>query len=519
MATEVEFLRRKIVADGFRPTDAKTEAIRIAPRPQNVTELRSSTLRGPDSILSGTRAASTFAAENENARTPAAAAQIGGVPRRFAARRSSRDLSDENPAQKTVRHLGGHQRSFRQEGAFIKFGPIDNDQQMNSIDSNTEFQLSQSLSVAAGMGFSLDSFQLLDIWDANSSSDDFLNNSYDPTHLSDACDTFRVQSFYNVFLPIFYLAIFCVGLLGNGIALAVLLRNRRMLAVTDIYILYLTIADILLVASLPFWAIETVKGWVFGSTACKIIGAMFNINFNSSIYLLGCISFQRYLSIVHAVQMYNKRKSLSVHISCLVVWLFCHLLAIPDFIYLREKRSNGVSQCHYDFDGKIAKAWMTGLRFFYHITSFLAPMTIMFYCYVMIVKTLCGSHNMQKNKERRAMKVIVMVVAALFICWVPYNVVLFIDTLQRLGVIARSCVIESRLDIAIAITSNLGYFHCCLNPFLYAFAGVKFRRNLLQIFSDLGCIGQKTVKNYTKSGCKQTTTTMSESGDTVNSRF
>uniref|UniRef100_UPI00398E6DDA uncharacterized protein lratb.1 isoform X5 n=1 Tax=Pristiophorus japonicus TaxID=55135 RepID=UPI00398E6DDA len=41
MATEVEFLGRKIAADDIRPTDAKTEAIRNAPRPQNVTELRS----------------------------------------------------------------------------------------------------------------------------------------------------------------------------------------------------------------------------------------------------------------------------------------------------------------------------------------------------------------------------------------------------------------------------------------------------------------------------------------------
>ncbi|XP_067826694.1 C-X-C chemokine receptor type 3-like [Heptranchias perlo] len=368
--------------------------------------------------------------------------------------------------------------------------------------------------------FSLDGFQLEDILDSNLSWDYFPNNSYDPVHLSDTCcdcDTFKVKSFNKVFLPIFYLAIFFVGLLGNGMAVAVFLRNRQMLAMTDVYILHLAIADVLLVASLPFWAVETVKGWVFGSIACKFLGAMFNINFYSGIYLLGCISFHRYLSIVHAVQMYNKRGSWSVHISCLVVWLLCHLLAIPDFIYLRAKYSNGTLLCHYDFDANNAKAWMVGLRFFYHITSFLAPVTIMFYCYIMIIKTLRRSHSMQKNKECRAMKVIVMVVAAFFICWVPYNVVLFIDTLQRLGVMARSCIIEFRLDIAMSITSNLGYFHCCLNPFLYAFAGVKFRRNLLQVFSDTGCISQKTVKKYTKSGRKQPMTTMLESGDTVNS--
>ncbi|XP_048417496.1 C-X-C chemokine receptor type 3-like [Stegostoma tigrinum] len=364
--------------------------------------------------------------------------------------------------------------------------------------------------------FTLDGFQ--DIFNSSPSWDYFPNTSdKDLTKAYVNCATFKAASFNRVFLPIFYLAIFFVGLLGNGIAVAVFLKNRKTLAMTDTYILYLAFADILLVASLPFWAVETVKGWVFGSMACKVIGAMFNINFNSGIYLLGCISFNRYLSIVHAVQMYKKRRSLSVHINCLVVWLLCVLLAIPDFIYLTESHPSGILKCHYDFDANTAKAWMVGLRFFYHITSFLAPLTIMSYCYIMIIKTLHGSHNIQKTKEHRAMKVIVMVVGAFFICWVPYNVVLFTDTLQRLGFIARSCVFESRLDIAISITSNLGYFHCCLNPFVYAFAGVKFRRNLLQIFSAIGCISPKTVKKYTKPGSRLSTLTLSESGDTLNS--
>ncbi|XP_078095886.1 C-X-C chemokine receptor type 3-like [Mustelus asterias] len=367
------------------------------------------------------------------------------------------------------------------------------------------------------LGFTLDNSELQDIFNASLSWDYFPNASYDSIRLGNSyadCDTLKVESFNKAFLPVFYVAIFFVGLLGNGMAVIVLLRNRLTLAVTDTYILYLAFTDILLVVSLPFWAVETVKGWVFGSIACKMVGAMFNINFNSGIYLLGCISFQRYLSIVHAVQMHNKRRSLSVHINCLVVWLFCYLLAIPDFIYLSETYSNGSWQCHYDFDAKTAMAWMVGFRFFYHATSFLAPMTIMFYCYIMIIKTLHRSHNMQRNKEWRAMKVIVMVIAAFVICWVPYNVVLFIDTLQRLGAIARNCVTESQLDIAISITSNLGYFHCCLNPFLYAFAGVKFRRNLLQLFNDIGCISRKTVKKYAKSGSRPSMATTSESGDT-----
>ncbi|XP_051895405.1 C-X-C chemokine receptor type 3.1 isoform X2 [Pristis pectinata] len=342
----------------------------------------------------------------------------------------------------------------------------------------------------------------------------YANDSSPDTYFE--CEDYNTKSFSKVFLPIFYSTIFIVGLLGNTMTIIVFLRNRQTMAMTDTIILHLSTADILLAVTLPFWAVEAVKGWIFESFACKLFGAMFNINFNSGIYLLGGISIQRYLSIVHAVQMYNKPRSLMVHISCCAVWFFCHLLAIPDFIYLRKIKLNDTWQCQYKFEASTAKKWIMSLRFLNHFISFLIPLTIMLYCYFMIIKTLRQSHKLQKNKEVRAMKVIVMVVAAFLICWVPYNVVIFIDTLQRMGVIGRSCAIESRLDIAISITSSLGYFHCCLNPFLYAFAGMKFRRNLLQIFCDIGCITQKTVKKYAKSINKETTSQY-QSGDTTNS--
>ncbi|XP_069775072.1 C-X-C chemokine receptor type 3-like isoform X2 [Narcine bancroftii] len=350
-----------------------------------------------------------------------------------------------------------------------------------------------------------------DIFNFNISMDP-LNNTYHD------CEQYNIKSFTKVFLPIFFSTIFIVGLLGNTLTIAVYQRNRQTLALTDILILYLSIADILLVGTLPFWAVEAVKGWIFESFACKVFGALFNINFNSGIYLLAGISIQRYLSIVHAVRMHNKPRSLLVHVSCWAVWFFCHLLAIPDFIYLKKIKMNDTWQCQYNFEAQTAKKWMVGLRFLTHIISFLIPLTIMFYSYFMIILTLRESQNMQRKKEVRAIKVIVMVVSAFLLCWVPYHVVILIDTLLRVGVIGRSCAIESTLDIAISITSCLGYFHCCLNPFLYAYAGVKFRRNLLQIFCDIGCITHKTVKKYAKSITKDSMS-QCQSGETTNSGF
>ncbi|XP_067874835.1 C-X-C chemokine receptor type 3-like [Heterodontus francisci] len=163
-------------------------------------------------------------------------------------------------------------------------------------------------------------------------SGDYQNDSSDPCDAiivcaTQPCDGVLSQGFLRVFMPIFYSAIFLLGLVGNGMVVGVLMRNIRTLAVTETYILHLAVADILLASGMPFWAVEEARGWVFGTVACKLFGALYNINFYSSIYLLGCISFDRYLSIVHAVQMYKKRRPWRVYLSCAVVWCICLLLA------------------------------------------------------------------------------------------------------------------------------------------------------------------------------------------------
>ena len=69
-------------------------------------------------------------------------------------------------------------------------------------------------------------------------------------------------------------------------------------------------------------------------TAVWLIFLCPQINFYCGIFLLACISLERYLSIVHATQMYSRRNPWVVHLSCLGVRLFSLLL--PDWIFLED---------------------------------------------------------------------------------------------------------------------------------------------------------------------------------------
>ncbi|XP_059497231.1 C-X-C chemokine receptor type 3-like isoform X1 [Stegostoma tigrinum] len=359
----------------------------------------------------------------------------------------------------------------------------------------------------------------------NTSYKELTNFSYDPCDsttvcLSQPCNPRRGLTFSRVFIPTFYVAVFLAGLLGNGLVVVVLARNLKRLAATETYVLHLAVADLLLVVGLPFWAAEAASEWVFGNTFCKVLGALYNISFYGSIYLLGCISFDRYLSIVHAVQLYKKRRPWRVYLGCLAVWFFCILLAIPDLLFLQSMNANGTNKCAHNYGASGSKGWIVGLRFFYHVTGFLLPLGVMSYSYLNIGLTLMQSHNAQRQKERRTIKVIATVVIVFFLCWTPYNAMMFLETLHRLGAIGRDCNFEEHMDTGYSLTACLGNLHCCLNPFLYAFAGAKFRMRMYECLEAMGCAARRRWATVpTSRRQRHSIITISESGDTSYSGF
>lgn len=352
-----------------------------------------------------------------------------------------------------------------------------------------------------------------DLYDNNSSSGDGYCCGG-----GDVCDFEEDIQFGALFIPVLYSIVFVVGVLGNGMLLGVLARSRKSWSVTDTFILHLCVADVLLLVTLPFWAAESANadGWTFGTPLCKINGAVFTINFYCGIFLLACISLDRYLSIVHATQMYSRRNPLVVHISCLAVWLFSLLLSVPDWIFLsaiKDSRRNR-TECirdYFIYGSEAVHNWRFASRLLYHIVGFLLPSAILIFCYSCILRRLrCGSQGLQKQK---AFRVIVAVVVVFFLCWLPYNITLMVDTLKSTNS-SDGCGVRTSLEKAKIITSSVGYMHCSLNPILYAFVGVKFRRQLVDILRAFGCKMKTSVHSAATS---RRSSFWSESADTSNS--
>ncbi|TDH00825.1 hypothetical protein EPR50_G00192230 [Perca flavescens] len=110
------------------------------------------------------------------------------------------------------------------------------------------------------------------------------------------------------------------------------------------------------------------------------------------------------------------------------------------------------------------------------------------FCYTAIIVTLLKARNFQRHK---AVRVVLAVVAVFVVCHLPYNVTLLYDTANMFEL--QSCQDSDILQVAKTVTQTIAYLHCCLNPVLYAFVGVKFRNHFRRIVQDLWCLGKRYI--------------------------
>ncbi|XP_061576564.1 C-X-C chemokine receptor type 3 [Cololabis saira] len=300
------------------------------------------------------------------------------------------------------------------------------------------------------------------------------------------CDESSLQNFDSVVRPVLYGLIFLVGVLANGLMTTVLLRRRRRLRITEIYLLHLALADFLLLLTLPLEIQASAAGWASGEFLCMLAGLLRQLNLFGGSLLLALIGFDRYLAIVHAVPSMQSRRPRRVHLACISLWLLALLLSFPNAVFLSvaKEDDSSIPACYHCRFGIHSSNWLQANRAL-NLLCFFFSLAVMSYCYTALVVTLCHS---QKNQAKKgAIRLALLVTLVFCFCWLPYNVTSLIQAALDLGGIPyESCDFLVPLNQAVTLTHSLGVSHCCLNPFLYAFVGVQFRNELIQLVCRLG---------------------------------
>ncbi|KPP72079.1 c-C chemokine receptor type 7-like [Scleropages formosus] len=311
------------------------------------------------------------------------------------------------------------------------------------------------------------------------------------------CEKKSNRKFRSWFLPSIYSLICFVGLVGNLLVMLTYIYFRRLKTMTDVYLLNLAAADLLLVLTLPFWAASFLDKWILGQFLCKAIYSIYKISFFSGILLLTCISVDRYFAISRAVSAHRHR-SRAVYfskVSSVVLWALALLFSVPEMTYTQLNEN----QTCTPFNGNSSQLRIN-IQVGQMIVGFALPAIVMGFCYCSIIQTLMQARNFEKNK---AIKVIFAVVAVFLLFQLPYNILLLIGTIIRASGGNKDCTFDSKVLFATDITQSLAFMRCCLNPFLYAFIGVKFRHDLLRLLKDLGCLSQRHFFKYTSCSRKR----------------
>uniref|UniRef100_A0A250YFG5 C-C chemokine receptor type 7 n=1 Tax=Castor canadensis TaxID=51338 RepID=A0A250YFG5_CASCN len=291
-----------------------------------------------------------------------------------------------------------------------------------------------------------------------------------------------------------------MGLLGNGLVVLTYIYFKRLKTMTDTYLLNLAVADILFLLALPFWAYSAAKSWIFGGYLCKCIFGIYKISFFTGMLLLLCISIDRYVAIVQAVSAHRHRARVLLisKLSCVAIWVLALLLSTPELLYSGLQRSTSEHTWRCSLITEHVAALIT-IQVAQMVIGFLVPLLAMSFCYLVIIRTLLQARNFERNK---AIKVIIAVVVVFIVFQLPYNGVILAQTVANFNITKSSCELSKQLDIAYDVTFSLACVRCCVNPFLYAFIGVKFRNDLFKLFKDLGCLSQEQLRQW--SSCRYT---------------
>lgn len=307
---------------------------------------------------------------------------------------------------------------------------------------------------------------------------------------SSSCFQSDWWNWLNTIQPPFLWILFLLATLENTFVLSVFCLHKSSCTVAEIYLGNLAVADLILAFGLPFWAITIANNfdWLFGEALCRVVNTMLYMNFYSSICFLMLVSIDRYLALVKTMSMGRMRGVRWAKLYSLVIWGCALLLSSPMLAFrtMQEYDAEGhnVTACVIMYP---SRTWEVFTNILLNSVGFLLPLSVITFCTVQIMQVL-RNNEMQKFKEiqteRKATLLVLAVLLLFVVCWLPFQISTFLDTLLRLQVLS-GCWNEYVIDVFTQISSFVAYSNSCLNPLVYVIVGKRFRKKSREVYTRL----------------------------------
>uniref|UniRef100_A0A1A9WV99 G-protein coupled receptors family 1 profile domain-containing protein n=1 Tax=Glossina brevipalpis TaxID=37001 RepID=A0A1A9WV99_9MUSC len=246
-------------------------------------------------------------------------------------------------------------------------------------------------------------------------------------------NTWPLERIISAIVPIFFGIIGFAGLLGNALVILVVMVNKQMRSTTNLLIINLAVSDILFVIfCVPFTATDyMLPEWPFGDPWCKYVQYMIVVTCHCSVYTLVLMSFDRFLAVVHPVTSMSLRTERNASIAIIMAWMLIVTTAIPvalaHSVRYYNYRGRHYTACVFSTDNKM---WShLGFQLSFFLSSYVAPLTLICFLYIGMLARLwksapgCKPSAESRKGKRRVTRMVVVVVLAFAICWLPIHVV------------------------------------------------------------------------------------------------
>ncbi|KAL7637708.1 UNVERIFIED_CONTAM: hypothetical protein RMT77_011317 [Armadillidium vulgare] len=298
---------------------------------------------------------------------------------------------------------------------------------------------------------------------------------------------------------------------GNLIVIWIVLTEKRMRTVTNIFLVNLSIADAMVsTLNVIFSIIYMISGhWPFGRIYCKISQFVSLLSVAASVFTLMAISIDRYLAIMVPLRPRLGRKATL----CIVVgiWTVSSGIAAPNFMFFTTEVTaiiGGGEQtlCFSKWpDGEQAESQ---IEYIYSIVitvlTYVLPMVSMGFTYTRMGLMLWGSQNIGEptpnhidamKSKRKVVKMMIAVVVMFGVCWLPYHLYFILYT-QFPEINKYKYIQEIFLLIFWLAMSNSMY-----NPMIYCWLNSRFRNGFKRVlapwFPCLKCLNEPSLPKRT----------------------
>ncbi|KAM5248631.1 platelet-activating factor receptor [Ctenodactylus gundi] len=304
-----------------------------------------------------------------------------------------------------------------------------------------------------------------------------------------APDSHRVDSeFRYTLFPIVYSIIFLLGVTSNGYVLWVFARlyPSKKLNEIKIFMVNLTVADLLFLVTLPLWIVYYYNqgNWTLPKFLCNLAGCLFFINTYCSVAFLGVITYNRFQAVTRPIKTAQASTRLRGISLCLVIWVAI-VAAATYFLVMdstnvvpAEGGSRNVTRCFEHYEQGSTPVLVVHVCI---VLSFFLVFLLILYCNLVIIRTLLAQPVRQapRNAEvkRRALWMVCTVLAVFSICFVPHHMVQLPWTLAELGYPSAN---HQAINDAHQVTLCLLSTNCVLDPVIYCFLTKKFRKHLTE---------------------------------------